>query len=40
MRTVTFLFAGLAMLLTFGGQASIASAEEPAVGNLSYSGLG
>lgn len=30
MRTVSFLVAGLAMLLTFGGQASIASAEEPA----------
>lgn len=30
MRTIPFLVAGLAMLLTFGGQASIASAEEPA----------
>jgi hypothetical protein len=30
MRAVSFLVAGLAMLLTFGGHASIASAEKPA----------
>jgi len=31
MRTISFLATGLAILLTFGGQASITSAEEPAV---------